>query len=599
MQETTMAVKLSDECDDDNSVVELEKWHQAWCQPSTPDVPSNDREEKTSEAHGTTNETAAAPPPQDPLLAARIWIKQHGPALLQDTQRLEGVLKQLLTLSPPSSTAAAAAAASVQQVTGDEHDRAVSSLRHFEWKVVLFLELRVRCGGDSSQTLLRHFCKLQDKLLHKTKKKKSKRKRSSQPAPSTKTTTPEEMYNRYLIEQLTRIAFLLPSNEPFGTFLSQKCLTKYMWNRIPSVVSGLFDYFEVDNPYLPKPEEDDVADRKRRKKPKRSKDESSSKAVQQQQLPAPRRPLLSRRDNNKRKINHFHGMLTDVAKLFDDEPSIVPSNKSSKKAINQKKKPSKATDSSSVVAAQITNTITKPANTVTKPRPTSSGGPVITPHHGSAHSDSTETKTVQSSSTARKDQSESTVAAAKNARVVTASKVAATNTNNNSSSNILSPVRPTRQRPFVAETPLPTHPRAAAETPATNNQHLMMAVGETPSSHHYRRDGVVAETPFQEEHAGGGGSLLFDERIVFSSVSPGEKMAFDEEHQQETAVKPMKLFAALQPFKKSKTTIISKALSVPKLLTEEEQQQQQQGKQQRSANFAVAAARSFLRRKSM
>lgn len=600
--------------------VQLEEWHRAWCVPPTevahPPAGTSTRTAASSEnnsnhqgAEKDTNnrtETPAAPPPHDPLLAARIWIKQQSPVWLQDTKRLDGVLKHFLSMSPPSppqATAVAEATALEEQYRQEQPK--ITSLRHFEWKVVLFLELRVRCGGESSsaQILLERFAKVQGKLLlldqknksKKKKKKHGKRKRQASTATANNTRPAEEVYTEYLMEQLTRIAFLLPSNEPFGIYLWQKCLTKYMWKRIPTVVSRLLDYFEVDNPYLPKVEEVVVEDPRPRKKVKRS---SKDKPAVPQQQPAPRRPLVTRRDkNHHQRINHFHSMLTDVTKLLDNEQhrsipatatSSIKSGNTKKVTTNQKKKKPSETSSSSVT--------TRPNSTST------SMGSVITPHQRSAQSTSSaddNNRNIKQQVTSTSSNEDGSEAGAQTARLVTARKVTAA-----SSSSTLSPV-PAQSRLAVAETPLPNMnctSRRAAETPATNQ--LLTAVGETPSSHYYRSDGSfadhtrnsigggVAETPFQER------GLDDDDRFVFASASSGNESSSQQQQQQQRneqdVVKPMKLFGALQPIKK-----ISKALSVPKLGEDDKEEKGKFSSVLRPTNVAVAAARSFLRRKSM
>ena len=549
-------------------LTQLKSWHELWCQQQSVDSKS-ESENLTQQGHNndslSSSSSAAAaaapinpPAPQDPLLSARIWIKQNCSALMQDQQQLSELLKWLLRICPPMPPSGNSHRSHV--VAGDTAKQSTATatadtnqwiIRQIEWIVVLFLELRVRCEASSLEHLFWRFAKVAKKTSVAPvvplpgDKRKRKRKRSTALAPQA---MPEEYFQSYLVEQLTRLVFLLPSQEPLETVLCQRFLTKYMWKRIPTVVTSLLESFEVENPYLPKPAEQDDDDDQvhvvKKRKVKASQDSRD-------RPPTTRRPLVAVVQRpDRRRMTHFHGgMWTDLEKLLDVQEPWNGRPGTTKMTNQNQPRP-------------------KPTITITTKK-----GYIITPHQqGNVESSATEK---QSTDTKRGSQ-----AGPANDRIQTNRPVA-----NQAESALHSPV-PSRKPPVVAETPLPaacSASRYTAETPMTVLRPVT-ALGETPSSN-VTRGTAVTETPLAEPHGG----RIVDDSPVSPRRNPHDK----------AMVKPLKLFAALQPVSKSRS---SKSLSVPPLPTPTENPTTTNTSSikanLRSSSRAVAAARSFLRRKS-
>ncbi len=416
---------------------QLQRWYESCSSPTVTELPSA----------------------EDQLNLARNWIQQHLPC---DSKRLDYILKWLLNLP-----------------VLDDKDYI---LRQIEWQVVLLLELR--CAAQS--LLLERFTKCQRRMI------RSKRKCSE-------TISPDHRFLNFLIEQLTRAAFALAPNEPLATYLFQKILTRYTWQKLPAVVTDILDFLEIENPYL-NSRIDTSEEMHVRKKSKRS----------QRPLPAPpvtapsRRPLVTK-TNNFPRLNHFHGMLTDMEKLLDESEPVAPAEL-------------RHTQKRSIITPQ-SSAIDKAAKPVNNCKNRFINKSIIKKAAKSKSDQPTPITTPRSSQESR----------------------------DNQSNRILLSPRPCRHQPIVAETPLSSTRRRAAETP--------VSMGQTPLS-------PTTSDPVDE--------------------SPRDRFASDA-----SDIKPIKLFAAVSnrpvPF------------SMPTLPPADEEK----GHKKRSTSLAVAAARSFLKRKSL
>lgn len=526
---------------------QLEAWHGEFCRQSI----DQDRDEKSSTNDNRDRKAADASqdkqqtPSSDGLRSARIYIKSHASTLFQSKERLDHILKCLLHLpaSQPSQASSNVIEAPPSSSTPS------SSLKHIEWNVVLFLELLVR-SEKNKLLLMQRFAKNIQRVQKQTKAKKRKRNATIVSSSSSSSSNSkggdaqhEEVYLQFLIQQLTRVVFLLPSNDPFSAFLQEKCLTSYMYKKIPEMVKSLYDFFEVENPHLPKStieEESNMTDMKTIKKKKAKR--SLNKVTPQSAAPPPKRKLTLKKDT--KRLNHFHGMMSDVAKLLDAEPTCIPS-KAKKLAAAAAKNPPKG------------------AASVSKNMPNATS--VITLHH-SQHATRADREQAHQTKKSLKAQGRKDTVNHRPNKAVSLENGSPT----------LSPV-PTRSSHQSVVTETPAKLSGISETPFRD---MHVGVEETPCSKRYSGDASgVAETP-------GGCS---DHGPNFSlEETPTEPDGSDHPE----AVKPLKLFGAIS---KKKSNI-----SLPLLHDESGTDMENPSlSKARPTSVAIAAARSFLRRKSL
>jgi hypothetical protein len=509
-------------------------WHHSWC------ISGKVNNDETDEP--TTHE-------EDALRSARIFLKHEASTLYQNEQRLDRLLHCILTLVPPSSP-------SVDK-TSDEWKQL--SLKHIEWMVVLLLELIVR-SGDSTDVVLQRFATIQSQQQHPRHKVK-KRRRLTGLSLQQQPKTPMEFYLEFLIQQLTGVVFLLPSNEPLRSFLYQKCLTTYMWKRIPHVITSVFDYFEVENPYLPKEEPifDFYSDHVKTttlKKAKHHGDGNNKPKVTPQSTdppPSRHRSLAHlKKKNHTKRINHFHGMMVDVERLLDTEPPVVMNKGKKRNVVACGIQPSAPT----TVGSTITATRHQP---VPMARTTDRGtiAPSLVPRRAT-------TMDVPSSTT-------------------TALGVG-------SPPPLSSPIPArTQSSVVVAETPL----RSARRDTTLSFDDCDM-VSETPSSnrYHHNPECIIAETPLT---------------AAPDNNHPGRLLSLHDDtptQDDNDTVKPLKLFGAIRSKKaKAPLTRLGLALAVANNGTDDPKDLSTttttSSTTTRPTSVAVAAARSFLRRKSL
>jgi hypothetical protein len=237
--------------------------------------------------------TAASDEGATPLHQARNWLASTSKDL--EKRQLDFVINNLLEEEEQSG------------MTSKNDDDSLPSLRRIEWHVVLLLQLWI-LNGDS---FIHRFAKIFRRRQRVKKNKKKKKQLSSIPSP-------KQILLDNLVQELSRAAFLLPRNEPFGTFLRKNCLTKQTWKQQPDVVSYLMDYFEVSNPYLPKEEEKDLP------KPVVKKPKKKTQPAAQTKKPLRRLPTK----RNSFRGSHFHGKLQDMSKLLEQTPKIALGKKS-------------------------------------------------------------------------------------------------------------------------------------------------------------------------------------------------------------------------------------------------------------------------------
>lgn len=288
---------------------DLSSWHQEWCATPMTDVvlptATDKGSESTQKDKDSSTESAPVQPSQpttrqkgqSPLLRARMWIKNSSQQLSSNPALLKAFLKEILVLDNSTKNS----------TDNDSTQTKTTILRHLEWQIVLLLELRVRCGTFVAV----HFAKVHNRLTKATKgEKKSKRKQKRKRT----TSLPEQVYQDHLRQLLTKVAFALPSTLPLVTFLCDHCLTSYMWKRIPHLVTSLFDYFEIDNPYLaPKEHEvnDDDQERQRKKEARRAAKKRKTLTTE-----PPARARLPLKRKTPLRTMHFHSKLMDMTKLL-------------------------------------------------------------------------------------------------------------------------------------------------------------------------------------------------------------------------------------------------------------------------------------------
>mmetsp|Transcript_6624 Transcript_6624/g.19049 ORF Transcript_6624/g.19049 Transcript_6624/m.19049 type:complete len:715 (-) Transcript_6624:1172-3316(-) len=162
-------------------------------------------------------------------------------------------------------------------------------LRQIEWHVVLVLEL-LACAVSSNaegeptgqqafvprwsksivlkalvasiglyreNQMQRRISQRDIKKSKKSKKSKKKKRIWTDPQPLSEKEK-EELVLIHLVQILSRAPFVLPRHVPLSEFLISRCFTRErrFWERLSSIVSQIFESFEIPNPYRPKPEDD-------------------------------------------------------------------------------------------------------------------------------------------------------------------------------------------------------------------------------------------------------------------------------------------------------------------------------------------------------
>jgi hypothetical protein len=608
--------------------------------------------------NNNNNKNHDPPPPQrtseeDALRSARLYIKQEAArGLFQNQRRLDQLLHCLVTLTPPPPLSS----------------RFIK--QHIEWTVVLLLEVVVQSRGrsssrsstttttstpDWSHVVFQWFATHRPSWMDPSSRTKKRRRRQPQPqpqrertTPTTTTTTPgedhhgqEDAYCDFLIQQLTKVVFVLQpptsrtstpqeaeeeeEEESLSSFLSRKCLTTYMWKKLPTIVQTIFDFFEVDNPHLTETNKNN----RKRQEDRTVDDEEKERAFQNKKKkkkartavlappPPPLRTLASFKSNNKlrTKTNHFHGMMGDVERLL----SLHPTN-GTKTTVGESSLPSitpPQTHSSKIKILHEKPSLTPSTAMATAPRRVDHVLPGPLSSSSSCLPKPTKPTTLITPST--------------------------------TAPFIETRVPPTTEG-VVAETPLrrgdgTSHSYSSSSTAAAAAVALFsddMVVGETPCLSRYLRRGdehplpsTVAETPVRRRRrpfpAGGGEQEDDDdsERQLALSLeeTPTSTIYFDDiqseqaepaEQPDPVVVKPLKLFGAIRT--KPSTTTSAKATHSRRHSTTTNNNNNNnnnkswtlpshraglpsplQGDDEpslRSTSLAIAAARSFLRRKS-
>jgi hypothetical protein len=274
-----------------NFLEELEILHESWCWCDVHD----ERQVTTDDGNGTGNGKASSP-----LAQARSWLRDHAQHL-DDRKQLDSIIKMILKELEVESKLKS-------DDTNDHHNKShpqpsLPLLRQIEWQIVMMLELRILCGETK---LAERVSKVLSKRRTKQNKKKSR--------------PPQKVLLDFLVQTLSKAAFLLPSDQPFGSFLTKNCLTKQTWHRLPEVSTFLLDFFEVANPYsLAKKEEDMPLHNPSTHRKKKIKTAAAAKQPKSLPKKAPLRRLPLKRKNNVR-ARHFNANLQDISKMLDHTP---------------------------------------------------------------------------------------------------------------------------------------------------------------------------------------------------------------------------------------------------------------------------------------
>ena len=183
-------------------------------------------------------------------------------------------------------------------------------LRTIQVHVLLRLQLLLL----QDQIFTEHYVKL---ALDKSSKKRRKKKARDGIVQSS---SPTEFLLDDIGQILSTAAFVLPQHVPFGSFLSS-CLTKQVYSQLGSVVSDLFGLFEIPNPYVQRPSEDDDANGLIRPITRRKKKRKQQAIVVP---PPPSKRFLPPKNQNRfgatTNHSHFHTQLETISKLLD-QPS--------------------------------------------------------------------------------------------------------------------------------------------------------------------------------------------------------------------------------------------------------------------------------------
>ena len=197
-------------------------------------------------------------------------------------------------------------------------DETLFVLRKLEWKVILLLHLHGLKKGSLyfykrfAKQILKFKQKQKEQNSDKSQSKKNKNKKKRK----LHKLCPKDIFLEYLIQSLSQSAFVLPIDEKFGSFLTDNVLTKTIWMKHPNLVTSIMDNFEIVNPYIPKSDDSmalttlpegglGVTGRNNSKKKRTT---QKKKPVQKKRRLPPKRQVF--------RGSHFHTKFNDVSSVL-------------------------------------------------------------------------------------------------------------------------------------------------------------------------------------------------------------------------------------------------------------------------------------------
>lgn len=522
-------------------------WRNAWTSSGYGTLPARSTS-KTDDDKATVTSNGQAQkagiPEEDPLMLARRWIVEKKKDNGEQKHLLDSFLRRLFREQ--------------EEIVEHRTSRTVEDdcclLKKIEWHIVLMLELWIYYGESFLDLSYRRILKLQNK---KNAKKKKRKKKSSLPSIKEGVATQLEKHNAlldHLTNILSRAAFFLPVHETLGSFFTRRCLTKRVFVKHPKVFTHILDHFELQNPYVPKLDDEAVSTImivKKKKTLAKKAAPSKKKKLKLKQRPR----LVDPKQRHHFRGNHFHRNMSDISKLLDH--SNTPNYRSSKGNDKLSKRRSKLvtphTDSTSKSKQEI-------ATFATKKEISRDTNVAINRKIGSAKRSNEEIVQADTKKS-KKRQLKSSYTTPEETGLMTplANKKR----------------QRTDSEKMVMETPLATtligDRTIVNETPLYLRNDKTTIVGETPIANGNNSENIVGETPCNNNTL-----KMVDETPI--SKSGNISLSLPE------PVQPMKLFATLKPRQQRSSNIPPKS---------------QSGEKKRKTSAVVAAARAYLQRNSL